>query len=279
MSEMPSEPTPTEAERRPDSILMGPGAAAAVAPTSPVRNRPFVVTLLAIGAGILAVLAVVHLLQALGILPYVIGRLQIRSFNFFYALMWALVVWVYIWLIQMLWRVEPQAWLFLMIVSIFNLILDFVVILGEASWSDVSVSLLLNGLILLYCVLPGTRRAFGTEDFRVQSERAHSATAPAGSSGIEPPPANTAPPPAGTTPAAAGTTPAAAGTTPPPAGPTPPAAGTAPPPAGPTAPPAGTAPAAGGADLMAQLQQLQKMKEAGALTDEEFAAAKAKLLG
>jgi hypothetical protein len=265
MSEMPSEPTPTESERRPDSILMGPGAAAAVAPTSPVRHRPFVVTLLAIGAGILAAFAVVHLLQALGILPYVIGRLQIRSFSFFYALMWGLLVWVYIWLIQMLWRVEPQAWLFLVIVSIFNLILDFVVILGEATWSDVNVSLLLNGLILLYCVLPGTRRAFGTEDFRVRSEPARYATAPAGSSGTAPPAAGTAPPAAGATPPAADTTPPAAGPAPPPAGTTPAAAG--------------TVPAAGGPDLMAQLQQLQQMKDAGALTDEEFAAAKAKLLG
>ena len=42
--------------------------------------------------------------------------------------------------------------------------------------------------------------------------------------------------------------------------------------------PAAPAPAAGGPDLMAQLQQLAKLKEAGALTDEEYAAAKAKLL-
>jgi len=38
-------------------------------------------------------------------------------------------------------------------------------------------------------------------------------------------------------------------------------------------------PAVGGADLMTQLQQLTQMKEAGALTDAEFQAAKAKLLG
>jgi putative oligomerization/nucleic acid binding protein len=37
-------------------------------------------------------------------------------------------------------------------------------------------------------------------------------------------------------------------------------------------------PQAGGTDLLAQLQQLQQLKEAGALTDTEFAAAKAKLL-
>lgn len=54
-------------------------------------------------------------------------------------------------------------------------------------------------------------------------------------------------------------------------------AAAAPPPAPAPAP----APAAGGlsADTMAQLQQLAQMKEAGILSDQEFAAAKAKLLG
>lgn len=35
---------------------------------------------------------------------------------------------------------------------------------------------------------------------------------------------------------------------------------------------------AGGGDLMAQLQKLSEMKESGVLSEEEFAAAKAKLL-
>ncbi|MEV8273462.1 SHOCT domain-containing protein [Microbacterium sp. NPDC077184] len=39
------------------------------------------------------------------------------------------------------------------------------------------------------------------------------------------------------------------------------------------------APAAGGVDLVAELQKLGSLKEAGILTDAEFAAAKAKLLG
>jgi hypothetical protein len=38
------------------------------------------------------------------------------------------------------------------------------------------------------------------------------------------------------------------------------------------------APAAGSTDLTAQLQQLANLKNQGILTDEEFAAAKAKLL-
>jgi hypothetical protein len=39
------------------------------------------------------------------------------------------------------------------------------------------------------------------------------------------------------------------------------------------------APAAAAPDLTAELQKLASLKEAGLLTDEEFAAAKAKLLG
>jgi hypothetical protein len=47
------------------------------------------------------------------------------------------------------------------------------------------------------------------------------------------------------------------------------------------APPAAPAatPAAGADDTMAQLKQLADMKTSGLLTDDEFAAAKAKLLG
>ncbi|WP_314502817.1 SHOCT domain-containing protein [uncultured Microbacterium sp.] len=46
--------------------------------------------------------------------------------------------------------------------------------------------------------------------------------------------------------------------------------------------PAAPAPAAapaGGTDLVAELQKLASLKDAGILSDEEFAAAKAKLLG
>lgn len=159
-----SEPTPLDSARRSDSILMAPGAAAAVVPTAALaRHRPFMVTILAIGAGILTVLSVVHLLQALGLFPYVIGRFEIRAFSFFHALMWGLMVWVWAWVTQMLWKVDPQAWIFLVVVAMFNMIFDFVLVLGDATWTDVSISFLLNGLILLYCMLPGTRRTFEAE--------------------------------------------------------------------------------------------------------------------
>jgi len=125
-------------------------------------KRPFPVTLLAILAGVAAVLAAIHALQALGIFPYVIGPVKLHSFNFWNFLMWALMVWVWVWLVQMLWRVSPQAWMFLAVITVFNLILDFMaMVMSTTSFSDVSLSFLVNAVILLYCMLPGTKRAFG----------------------------------------------------------------------------------------------------------------------
>ena len=125
------------------------------------KKRPFGATVLAILAGIAAVLAVVHFLQALGLFPYIIGPFMVQGFSLWNAIMWALMIWVWVWLVKMLWDVDPQAWLFLAVISIFNLIFNFVFILGSAGWSDVSLSTIVNIIILVYIMLPGTRKAFG----------------------------------------------------------------------------------------------------------------------
>lgn len=125
-------------------------------------KRPFGVTVLAVLAGAAAFMAGVHTLQSLGILPFFIGDFSFRAFSFFNAIMWGLMVWVWVWLVQMLWKMDPGAWLFLVVIATFNLILDFTVMLGSSSWSDVNVSFIINALILIYCMLPGVRSAFGT---------------------------------------------------------------------------------------------------------------------
>jgi hypothetical protein len=130
---------------------------------SQTKERPIGVTILAILAGIAAVLAAIHALQFLGILPFFIGSsgYKVHAFSFWYALMYGLLFWVYIWLTMMLWRVERQAWLFLVMITMFYLILDFFSLFGATSWNDVAVSVILNAIILLYCMLPGVRSAFG----------------------------------------------------------------------------------------------------------------------
>ena len=127
-----------------------------------MKERPIGVTILAILAGIAAVLAAINALQFLGIFPFFIGSVPFRTVNFFYALMWLLLVWVYVWLVQMLWRVDPAAWMFLVIITIFELIFDVIALLGGSSWQNVSVSFIVNAIILIYVMLPGVRRAFGT---------------------------------------------------------------------------------------------------------------------
>ena len=128
-----------------------------------MKKRPFGVTILALLAGLAAVLAGIHAIQALGIFPYMIGPFSVHAFSFWSFLMWALMVWVYVWVVQMLWRVDKQAWLFLAVISVFNLILDFTVMLGAGEWSDVSLSFILNAIILIYVMLPGVKRAFDVD--------------------------------------------------------------------------------------------------------------------
>ena len=129
--------------------------------TQQTKQRPIVVTILAILAGIVGVVSVIHALQGLGILPYFIGAFKVRNFDLWYAFMWGLMAWVYFWLAQMLWRVDRQAWMFMAVITVFNLILDFTTIItSSATFSDVSVSFILNALILVYVMLPGTKRAF-----------------------------------------------------------------------------------------------------------------------
>ena len=128
-----------------------------------MRKIPFGVYVLVALVALAAAFAGLHALQALGIMPYFIGPFSVHAFSFWSFLMWALLVWVYVWLAQMLLNLDKQAWLFLAVVTVFNLILGFTVSLGAGEWSDAGVSFLLNAIILIYIMLPGVRRAFDTE--------------------------------------------------------------------------------------------------------------------
>jgi hypothetical protein len=77
--------------------------------------------------------------------------------------MYGLLVWVYFWLVQMLWKVDPSAWIFLVVITIFNLILDFLGMIGAGAGVEYGWSIFFNGAILIYCMLPGVRNSFGTK--------------------------------------------------------------------------------------------------------------------
>jgi len=129
-----------------------------------MANRPLGVTILAALASVALVLSIVHLLQALKILPYVIGPIAIRDFNLWYVLLWGLMIWVWLWVVRALLVMDPSAWLFLLIVSGFNLMFDFFTMISTPTTNtDLTISFLLNLVIFGYTMVPSTKRSFGIE--------------------------------------------------------------------------------------------------------------------
>jgi len=129
-----------------------------------MANRPLGVTILAALASVALVLSIVHLLQAIGILPYFIGQISIRDFNLWYVLLWGLMVWVWLWVVRALLVMDPSAWLFVLIVSGFNLTFDFFTMISTpTATTDLTISFLLNLVIFGYTMVPSTKRSFGIE--------------------------------------------------------------------------------------------------------------------
>ena len=125
------------------------------------KSRPIGVTILAILAALGAIMAIIHTLQMLHLLPVFFGPVRFFTFDLLGAILWGMLAAIYIWLVRGLWNVEPQAWLFLVILSILNLALALVSIIGNSSLTAMAPAVLVNGLILIYCILPGTKNAFG----------------------------------------------------------------------------------------------------------------------
>ena len=127
-----------------------------------MKKRPIGVTILAILSGFFALIAVLATLNWLGLVPWFGPGPNIRTFNLWYALLYGLLAWVYIWLTKMLWEVREEGWLFLAVITIFNLILNFVTIItSDMPTTDLTtLSIVLNSLVLIYIMLPGTQKAF-----------------------------------------------------------------------------------------------------------------------
>jgi len=151
-----------------------------------MNNRPFGVTVLAVLATLAAIFAGVRTLQYLGIVPITIDffmtDLSFRTFNLWGAFMWGLLTWIYIWLVRMLWNVEPEAWLFLAVITVFNLVLDFIYLVGDGDIESIGAGFFLNALILIYIMLPGTKKAFDMEAMKTAGE---APAAPPPSAGTE----------------------------------------------------------------------------------------------
>lgn len=126
------------------------------------KHRPFGITLLAILALVAVVVAIWRALQALGVAPITIGTMSffVPEASWINAILWGLLALIYLWVFRMLWQVNPQGWLFVTVISIWNLTLAVIDILGGSSFDAMLPVLVVSGLILIYCLVPGTKAAF-----------------------------------------------------------------------------------------------------------------------
>ena len=144
------------------------------------RKRPFGVTLLAVLAALGAVLAIYHTLQMLGLLPIQgpFGIFKFFTLSWLGAIVWGLLAFIYIWVVRMLWTLDVRGWLFVTALSALNLIFAVISILGSSSWQAMLPAILVNGLILIYCQLPGTKEAFQVEQMQQAAHASPSASEP-----------------------------------------------------------------------------------------------------
>ena len=130
------------------------------------KKRPLGVIILAILAAIAAIIAIIHTLQMLHLFPISgpFGVFKFYTFDLFGAILWGILALIYIWVTVKLWNLDPQGWLFVAVLAALNLILAFISILGQSTWQAMLPSIIVNGLILLYVLLPGTKEAFGVAE-------------------------------------------------------------------------------------------------------------------
>jgi hypothetical protein len=125
-------------------------------------KRPISVILLTILAVIAGILAVVDVLRYLSILPVAaLGPVNFFGFSFIGAIMAGIVAAIWFWAAQKLWTLDPQGWIFVVVIAIVYLIFDFVAILGRSSFQSMLPSILVSAIALILGLLPSTKEAFG----------------------------------------------------------------------------------------------------------------------
>ena len=125
------------------------------------KARPLGVTILAFLAILGAINALIYTLQMLHLIPVFIGPVAFFTFSLIGAFFWGLLVFIWLWVFRMLWEVNPQGWMFVTLISIFNLVFGIINVIGASSWQAMVPHIIISGLILIYCMLPGTKEAFG----------------------------------------------------------------------------------------------------------------------
>jgi hypothetical protein len=125
------------------------------------KERPIGVTILAFLALLGAANAFIYTLQMLHLLPTYIGPVAFYQFSLLGAIIWGFLTFIWLGIFGALWVVHPQGWLFMVLIAGFDLLYGILCVLGGSSWEAMAPMIILCTLVLIYCMLPGTKQAFG----------------------------------------------------------------------------------------------------------------------
>ena len=97
--------------------------------------------------------------------PYVSGGNDYGDHNLFYAIVWALLIWVWGWVTWALYSLNPQGWLVVMLASGFAAIFNFINIAAATQATpDLTLTFIVDVVIFAYALMPSTQKAFGLKD-------------------------------------------------------------------------------------------------------------------
>jgi hypothetical protein len=125
------------------------------------KERPICGTILAFLAILGAVNAFIYTLQMLHLLPTYIGPVAFYQFSLIGAILWGFLAFIWLGVFGALWVVHPQGWLFMVLIAGFDLMYALIMVLGGSSWEAMAPMIIICALVLIYCFLPGTKKAFG----------------------------------------------------------------------------------------------------------------------
>jgi hypothetical protein len=80
-------------------------------------HRPIGITIIAILAAMAAVVAAFHTPQYLHLMPFFLGPVTFFGFDIWGAILWGLTTLVWVWVVIQLWNMNPQGWMFLILLS------------------------------------------------------------------------------------------------------------------------------------------------------------------
>ena len=127
-------------------------------------NRPLAGTILAILAVLAGIVAILDVLRYLGLLPIAsLGPMKFFGVSVIGAILAGIAALIWFWAARGLWNLDPQTWLFVVVIAIMYLIFDFVAWIGGTSLQAMLPSIVVNGLALILALLPSTQSAYGRE--------------------------------------------------------------------------------------------------------------------